>query len=112
MIGHPSLRHVVPQTWAFVCDCVCVKQCPTNHWLSGSFLYDELMQQNPGFDFNRIRRSRSDRFIGGVCSGLAKETNLPSWLWRVIFVITLGCGSGLAYLVMWYFVPDDSNTSM
>jgi len=28
-----------------------------------------------------LRRSRSDRWLGGVCGGLAPATGLPSWLW-------------------------------
>ncbi|MFG0248363.1 MAG: PspC domain-containing protein [Phycisphaeraceae bacterium JB051] len=69
------------------------------------------MQTNPGFDFNRIRRSRSDRFLGGVCGGIAKETNLPSWLWRVIFALLMG-GGVIAYVIMWYFVPDEFDVPM
>ena len=56
---------------------------------------------------NHLRRSLNDRWIGGVCGGLAVITGLESWVWRVLFVLTLMLGGfGLvAYLLMWVFVP-------
>lgn len=58
---------------------------------------------------NQLRRSRSDRWIGGVCGGLAQATTLPAWLWRLLFVaMTLCVGGGvLIYLLLWIFVPQD-----
>lgn len=56
-----------------------------------------------------LRRSRSDRWIGGVCAGLARSTGLEAWGWRLIFVLGLflsGC-SLLAYLLLWLLVPSD-----
>jgi phage shock protein PspC (stress-responsive transcriptional regulator) len=56
---------------------------------------------------NGLRRSNSDRWMGGVCGGLAVATGMGAWLWRMIFVLLLlAGGSGLvAYLVLWFFVP-------
>lgn len=56
---------------------------------------------------NGLRRSTTDRWLGGVCGGLANTTGMGSWLWRMIFVLLLlAGGSGLiAYLVLWFFVP-------
>ena len=56
-----------------------------------------------------LRRSRSDRWIGGVCGGLAPATGLPSWLWRLIFVALAVCGgTGLiAYLLLWILLPQE-----
>ncbi len=58
---------------------------------------------------NALRRSRSDRWLGGVCGGLARATGLATWVWRAMFVLlALFGGTGvLAYLLMWIFVPDD-----
>ena len=55
----------------------------------------------------QLARSRSDRFIGGVCGGLGHHTNLPSWAWRLIFCLTLlYFGAGLLiYLLLWLFLP-------
>ena len=56
-----------------------------------------------------LRRSRSDRWLGGVCGGLAPTTGLPSWLWRLIFVALAGCGgTGLvAYVLLWIVLPKE-----
>ena len=58
---------------------------------------------------NRLRRSRSDRWLGGVCGGLAPATGLPSWLWRLIFVALVACGgTGLiAYGLLWILLPKE-----
>ena len=58
----------------------------------------------------QLARSRSDRFIGGVCGGLGHHTDLPSWAWRVIFSLTLlYFGAGLLiYLLLWLFLPLES----
>jgi phage shock protein PspC (stress-responsive transcriptional regulator) len=57
----------------------------------------------------RLRRSRSDRWIGGVCGGLARLTGIESWAWRlgVTLLVCLG-GIGLPlYVLLWLFVPDE-----
>lgn len=56
---------------------------------------------------NRLRRSRDDRWIAGVCGGLAQATGLESWAWRLIFALLLLLGgTGLVvYLLLWIFVP-------
>ena len=59
---------------------------------------------------NRLRRSRSDRWLGGVCGGLAQVLGLAPWLWRLMFVLLALCaGTGfMAYLLLWIFVPEES----
>ncbi len=61
---------------------------------------------------HRLARSRSDRLIGGVCGGLGKRTDLPSWAWRVIFcLISLYFGAGvLFYILLWIFLPLEPAT--
>lgn len=58
---------------------------------------------------NRLRRSRTDRWLGGVCGGLAASTGFESWVWRLIVVVlALFGGAGvLLYLLLWIFVPSD-----
>lgn len=58
---------------------------------------------------NSLRRSRSDRWLGGVCAGLGRLTGLESWIWRLGFVLLAICaGTGvLAYLLLWIFVPEE-----
>jgi len=59
---------------------------------------------------NRLRRSRSDRWIAGLCGGLAVVTGVESWIWRLIAaVLALFGGTGvLLYILLWIFVPEES----
>jgi phage shock protein PspC (stress-responsive transcriptional regulator) len=64
----------------------------------------------PGIDaVNNLRRSTGDRWIGGVCGGIARATGVESWIWRLIFgVLFLFGGTGvLLYLLLWIFVPSE-----
>ncbi|HEX4024788.1 MAG TPA: PspC domain-containing protein [Steroidobacteraceae bacterium] len=55
----------------------------------------------------RLARSRYDRYLGGVCGGLGRHTDLPPWAWRLIFcVVTIYFGAGiLFYVLLWVFLP-------
>jgi phage shock protein C len=59
---------------------------------------------------NRLRRSRSDRWLGGVCGGIAVVTGVESWIWRLILaLLALFGGTGvLLYILLWIFVPEES----
>jgi phage shock protein C len=56
---------------------------------------------------HQLARSRTDHVVSGVCGGLGKQTDLPSWAWRLIFCLTsLYFGAGLViYLLLWIFLP-------
>ena len=56
-----------------------------------------------------LRRSRSDRWLGGVCGGLAPATGLPAWVWRLIFLSLALCGgTGLMlYVLLWILLPQE-----
>jgi phage shock protein C len=60
-------------------------------------------------DISQLRRSKGDRWIGGVCGGLAKATGMDSWIWRLVFALfTISFGFGLViYLLLWIFVPEE-----
>ena len=60
-------------------------------------------------EINRLRRSRSDRWIGGVCGGVAELTGVDSWIWRLLLtLLALFGGTGLViYLLLWIFVPNE-----
>ena len=60
---------------------------------------------------NQFRLSTTDKWIGGVCGGLAALTRVPSWSWRILFLLTtLLHGLGvLVYILLWIFVPVQSN---
>jgi phage shock protein C len=56
---------------------------------------------------HQLHRSRDDRWVAGVSGGLAKLTNIPTWAWRILFVLTgLLHGVGVVmYILLWIFVP-------
>jgi len=58
---------------------------------------------------NSFRRSRNDRWLGGVCGGIARSTGMAAWVWRLIFTVLFVCaGAGLLlYLLLWLFVPSE-----
>lgn len=58
---------------------------------------------------NRLTRSTEDRWVGGVCGGLANVTPLPTWLWRLLFTgLAVIYGIGMVpYVLLWIFVPSD-----
>jgi len=58
---------------------------------------------------NAFRRSRNDRWFGGVCGGLGRSTGMAAWVWRLIFTVLFVCaGAGLlVYLLLWLFVPSE-----
>ncbi len=58
---------------------------------------------------HRLRRSTTDKWLGGVCGGLARSTGVESWAWRLILaVLFLFGGTGLLiYILLWIFVPAE-----
>jgi phage shock protein C len=58
---------------------------------------------------NRFRRSRSDRWLAGVCGGIAVSTGAESWIWRLLFTLLLFAGGAglIVYVVLWIFVPPE-----
>ncbi|HEY0126903.1 MAG TPA: PspC domain-containing protein, partial [Blastococcus sp.] len=56
----------------------------------------------------QLRRSRSDKILGGVNGGLAEYSGIDAVLWRVgLVALTLLGGSGvLFYLLLWVLMPS------
>jgi phage shock protein PspC (stress-responsive transcriptional regulator) len=54
-----------------------------------------------------LRRSRTDKVIGGVAGGLAEYTGVDALLWRVgAIALTVAGGSGvIIYLLLWLLMP-------
>jgi phage shock protein PspC (stress-responsive transcriptional regulator) len=64
----------------------------------------------PAFaEVNKLRRSRSDRWLGGVCGGLAALSGVDAWIWRLLVtVLALFGGTGVViYALLWIFVPNE-----
>ena len=61
-------------------------------------------------EVKKLRRSRRNRIVAGVCGGLGEFFGLnPNWF-RLAFLIALipgGVPGLLAYLVLWVIVPKE-----
>lgn len=58
----------------------------------------------------KLTRSRDDRWLGGVCGGLAEYAGIESWIVRLITVVAIVLGAGslvLVYLLCWIFIPKE-----
>jgi phage shock protein C len=60
---------------------------------------------------NALRRSRAERWIAGVCGGIADATGVEPWVWRLLFALLALCGGTgvLLYVLLWIFVPSDTD---
>ena len=58
---------------------------------------------------NALRRSRDDRWLGGVCGGIGRATGVATWIWRLLFVLLAACGGTglLLYVLLWILMPED-----
>jgi phage shock protein C len=58
----------------------------------------------------KLRRSRDDRMVAGVCGGIAKMFGVDAALVRILLVAAtlLGFGTGaVLYLICWLVVPEE-----
>jgi len=61
----------------------------------------------------RLYRDSDNRFLGGVCAGLAAWFNMNMWIVRFVFIL-LACGGGfgvLIYIVLWILLPEAKTTA-
>lgn len=69
-------------------------------------------QERPShIDPKRLVRTSGDKVIGGVCGGIAHFTNIDPTLLRIITLLCIVFG-GLSlwiYIILWIFMPIDSN---
>jgi phage shock protein C len=61
---------------------------------------------------NRLYRSRSERWLAGVCGGIGDYFNTDATVIRVLFVVAaLILGGGLLiYLILWLIIPLEPET--
>ncbi|MEU8225866.1 PspC domain-containing protein [Kribbella sp. NPDC048915] len=77
----------------------------------------EQNQSGPaGFDRNRLqnpqnwRRSRSDRWLAGVCGGIGRALNIDPVLVRVVMAVLIISGPGIVfYIAAWILMPDEGS---
>lgn len=61
-------------------------------------------------DTIKLRRSRNDRMVAGVCGGLARMFNMDAAIVRILLVAAtlLGFGTGaVLYVIAWLVVPEE-----
>jgi len=49
-----------------------------------------------------MKAINDDGLIGGVCAYLGRNTFIPTWIWRVLFVVTPA--SSIIYLIIWALI--------
>lgn len=69
------------------------------------------MSQKEHGERHALRRSRSNRWVAGVCGGLAEFFGISSFWFRLGFVLALipgGVPGLLPYVLLWIIVPKAS----
>lgn len=58
----------------------------------------------------RIKRSRKEKILAGVCGGIGEYFNIDPVLVRLLFValLLLGGWTLLAYIIAWVIIPKES----
>ena len=59
-----------------------------------------------------LRRSRSDRVLGGVCGGLGEFFGLKPLWFRIVFVILAipgGFPGLIPYILLWLIIPEEGS---
>jgi phage shock protein PspC (stress-responsive transcriptional regulator) len=77
----------------------------------------EQNQNEPGgFDRSRLQnlqswqRSRSDRWVAGVCGGIGRALNIDPVLVRVVMAVLIISGPGIIfYIAAWVLMPDEGS---
>jgi len=57
----------------------------------------------------RLVRSRDDRWVSGVCGGIARYAGIDATLVRLLFVVGTVVGFGsllLVYVIAWILMPQ------
>jgi phage shock protein C len=60
----------------------------------------------------KLRRSRHDRWIGGICGGLGEFFGLSAFWFRLLFFILLlpgGLPGVLPYVILWLIIPLEAH---
>lgn len=70
---------------------------------------DPMVSLKLAQSLNSLRRSSTDKWIAGVCGGIANATGVDAWIWRMLLaVLFFAGGTGLVlYILLWIFVPAE-----
>lgn len=61
----------------------------------------------------KLTRSADDRWIAGICGGLAEYTGIDATLIRVLLIVATILGAGslvVIYLICWLLIPEAPST--
>ncbi len=62
----------------------------------------------------RLYRSKKERILGGVCSGLGEHLDVDPTvirlIWAVVSVLSIGTGI-IIYILAWIIIPEDDTGS-
>ena len=61
-------------------------------------------------NMEKLKLSRDDKWIAGVCGGIARKFGIDSDVLRIITVILFLCPYvpvGLIYIIMWIIMPSN-----
>jgi len=60
----------------------------------------------------RLRRSRTDRVLAGVCGGVGRYLNIDPVVLRIITIALIFAGVGVvAYIIAWLAIPGPPRVS-
>jgi phage shock protein C len=65
----------------------------------------------PTASYKQLRRSRSNRVLGGVCAGFASYLGIDPVAARVLYVLGTFLSGGalvLAYVIFWLLMPEEA----
>ncbi len=65
-------------------------------------------------NYKQLRRSSTNRMIGGVCAGLGEYANIDPTLFRIAAVLLIfltGPGVIIAYLILALIIPEEPASS-
>jgi phage shock protein PspC (stress-responsive transcriptional regulator) len=70
---------------------------------------DPMVSPKLAQSLTSLRRSSTDKWIAGVCGGMAHATGVDAWIWRLLLtVLFFAGGTGLVlYVLLWIFVPAE-----
>ncbi len=60
----------------------------------------------------KLRRSRSDKLIGGVCGGIGEYFNVDPIIVRLVFIFFMFLSvtaTSIIYVVLWIALPESDN---
>lgn len=65
-------------------------------------------------NMKKLTRSRNDKWLGGVCGGIAEYTGVDTNVIRLLVVVGTLLGAGslvIAYIVALFVIPFDADTT-